>query len=508
MAVNAFATYCRLVVVAVVGLTAIPVALRVLGPQDYGIFAVLGGSLAFFLFINGALTAGAERHFAHALGREDDEELERWFTSSVAVHLLWGAIMAMGALLLSHWVLHHVLRLPSTRFAAAMWVYCTVLVTFVSGVVSTPFQAMLAAHEEIAFQSLIGIAGAFAFLCGIFALPHLSGDPLINYGVIYALNQLTISFASTAYALYAHPVCRRLSLRESSLATIRELVGFSFWNAFGAFAGTVRSQGPAVLMNRFYGPTINAAYGIALQVNGSVTNLSSTIYRATIPQIVKSHARGDRNRMGRLACLCSKYSFFVLWVVCAPILLNVSYIFRLWLHHPPAYVQSFFLLLAAALLIDQLTNGVIAVAQAVGDLRAFQLTTSTLLCMALPLGYLLVRLGYAPSSILWAGILAAAVNGAAQVWFGWRLGRISLTQWLRFTLFPVMAVIAATAMPLLVCRRFLLPGFIDLIVAGLLTALTCALVLWVSGSPGERAWVRSVAAGLFRRCRQLYPQTL
>ena len=261
---NTLATYLKLFVLALTGLFAVPVALRTLGAVDYGIFSVIGGCLAFLMFLNTSLATGAQRHIAYALGEGGQEEATKWFTTSLIVHVVLGAAIAGSAILASGWILHHLLTLPAPRLAAAAWIYRMVVVAMVCTVVSTPYQALLIAHESIASISLMNTVSGVFLMIAIFCLKYFPGDSLLWYAAIYCLFQASMALGPACYCCYRYPQSRFSYLAADDIRQrLGELFSFSGWSLFSALSTLVRVQGPAVLLNIFFGPIANAACWIS-----------------------------------------------------------------------------------------------------------------------------------------------------------------------------------------------------------------------------------------------------
>ncbi len=214
---NTLATYLKLLVYVLTGLFAVPVALRTLGAVDYGVYSVIGGSLALLMFLSYSLQTGAERHIAYALGEGRNDEATKWFTTSLIVHLVVGAVTAGSALLASDWVLHRLLTLPASRLAAALWIYRMVVIAMVCSVVTTPYQSLLAAHEAIAAMSLINAVSGIFLMISIFSLKYLPGDALLWYAGMYCLFQASVAIGPACYCYYRYPESRFSSLAVDHL---------------------------------------------------------------------------------------------------------------------------------------------------------------------------------------------------------------------------------------------------------------------------------------------------
>jgi O-antigen/teichoic acid export membrane protein len=497
---NTIASYARLCVLALVGILATPIILHILGPIDFGIFSVIAGSLAFLMFINGALTTGAQRHIAYSLGEDKQHDVIKWFTVSLIVHIVLGIVIAIIALGCSHWVLFKLLNLPAGRLATAVWIYRMVVIAMVCNIISTPFQAFMMAQESIVVLSLISILSAAATIVGALALKLLPGDSLLWYSSIYCFSQLILFLGPISYTLFRYRECRKLSREGMHWHNLWELLSFSGWNFFGALAAVIRSQGPALLLNIFIGPAANAAYGLAIQANGFSSEISWGVLRATTSPIVKRHAVGDQRGMASLSNLANKYAFLILWLAVAPVLFEIGFCLKLWLRHVPAYTASFVVLLLIALLIDQLTSGFGASLQATGRIAAYQVVVGGMNCIVVPAGYILLRTGMPANSILWAGIGGAILAGCCRLWFAKQTAKIPVTDWLRHVLLPSMICLLASSIVILLICRMIQDGpirFGTILLANTAVVGTC---LWQFGiTPDHRVELIALRNQLYRR---------
>jgi Na+-driven multidrug efflux pump len=495
--VNTLASYARLCVLALVGILATPIILHILGATDFGIFSVIAGSLAFLMFINGALTTGAQRHIAYSLGQGKSADAAKWFTASLIVHVSLGAILGIVAIFATHGVLYHVLNMPPARLAAAAWIYRMVIITMVLNIVSTPFQAMMMAHESIVMLSLINILSALTTIVGAFALRFLPGDALIWYAAIYGISQIILFLGPMLYGVYRYRECRQLAPEGMQRRNLAELLSFSGWNLFGALAAVIRSQGPALLINVFMGAAMNAAYGLAIQANGFSSEISWGVLRATTSPIVKRHASGDSSGMASLSNLANKYAFIILWVVIAPVLFEVGFCLKLWLKHVPSHTTAFVCLLLSALLIDQLTSGFGASLQATGKIASYQMVVGTMNCIAIPVGYFLFKAGLPAESILWAGIGGATLAGCCRLWFAKTRAHVPVAGWLSDVLLPCGICVVVSSIVMVLITRNLEDGFVRFGLVLLANFITVGLLMWRFGTTDEHK-AKLVATGMLR----------
>ncbi len=484
---NTVASYARIAVATGAGFVTLPLALRSLGATDFGIFSVIAGSLTALLFINGALTGGALRHMAYSLGEGSTEEASQWFSASLVIHGLLALSVLAGALLLSHWVVYGFLNLPQARLGAAMWTYRVVVLLLFMSIISTPYQALLMAKESFAALYVMATAGSLFLIIGVTSLKALPGDRLVWYAAINAVSDCFVLAGPVMYCLVRYAECRQLSFPMSGMK-IRQLLSFSGWSLLGTLAVQIRYQGPAILFNRFIGTTANVANGIAMQVNGFGTSVSNGLLTATSPTIVKAEAAGDRSEMLFLSNLCNKYGFVLLWLFIGPVLFEMNYCLRLWLREVPADTVIFSTILLISILIDMLTAGFRTSVQAEGRIALYQAVIGALLCISVPVGYLLLRLHMPASSVLWATAGGSVLVGAGRVWFLCKRIGLKAADWVNVVLRPCVVISVACCLAMAAVQISMKPGFLRLASLFLLNSGIVILLTWAfASSHAERS---------------------
>jgi len=495
---NTLATYLKLLVLALTGLFAIPVALRTLGAVDYGIYSVVGGCLAFLTFLNISLQNGAQRHIAYALGEGRKEEASEWFKTSLLVHLALGLAVGGCAILASGWILHHLLTIPSTRLAAATWIYRMVVVAMVCNVVSTPYQSLLIAHEAIASISLLNTLSGIFLMVAIVCLKLLPGDALLWYGAIYCVFQVSIAVGPALYCYCRFSESRFRSLTADHLRRrLKELFSFSGWTMLLVLSTFVRAQGPAVVLNVFFGPIANAAYGLAVQVQWFASSIIWGFLGSTTPSIVKRQASGDYRGMALLSDQSNTYGFAILWLILAPVLFEMGFCLKLWLRTPPPGTAAFLMPVLIALLIDQLTLGYNSSLVATGRMAGFSLVTFIANSAGVPIGYFLLRAGKPSTWILWAIVVGALAAGCGRLWFARKNAAISMKDWSRYVLFPSSLCVLGSTGALLTLTHVFEDGLARLAAVVAANGAVLCLVMWFFGTTAEqRSKLWAVAVSL------------
>jgi O-antigen/teichoic acid export membrane protein len=484
--VNTVASYARIAVAAASGFVTLPLVLRTVGATDFGIFSVIAGSLTALLFINGALTGGAQRHIAYSLG-EGSKETGQWLSASLVIHGLLALSVLLAALWLSHWLIYSFLRLPPARLGAAMWTYRVVVAVLFCSIVSTPYQALLMAKESFAALYLMAMAGSLFLIVGVVSLKALPGDRLVWYAAISGVGDGFVMVGPVLYCLVRYAECRQLSFTTSRMK-IRRLLSFSGWNLLGTLAVQIRYQGPAILFNRFFGTMANAANGIAMQVNGFASGVSTGLLTATSPAIVKAEASGNRSEMLFLSNLSNKYAFVLLWLFIGPLLFEMTFCLRVWLREMPAYTVIFSTVLLIILLIDMLTAGFTAAVQAEGRIAAYQCTIGFLLCVSVPVGYVLLRFHMPASSVLWAAACGSVLADAGRLWFLCKRIGLKAVDWVNGVLRPCVVTCLACCLAMGAVVISVKPGLLRVVTLYFLNSDIAVILTWAFASSGaERA---------------------
>lgn len=366
------------------------VILHVLGVVDYGIYNVVGGIVAVFGFLNSAMVSSTQRYMSYELGKNNIINLNIVFNTSFIIHLLISIIIIILAETVGLWLMHNKMVIPEERFEAALWVYHISIITFVLNIIRVPDNSMIIAYEHMNTYAYISIIEVILKLLIVFILQIANKDKLVLYAILLLLVTL---ITNCMYRLY----CRRrfeaakFRLRYNKLY-FSKMFSFSGWSLLGNLSSSLSKYGVNILLNMFFGPTVNAARGVAFQVQAAVVNFSSNFIIAANPQIIKSYATKDYIYLEKLINSSSKLAYYLLYIVSLPILLNCEYILKLWLSTPPDYSKEFVCLVIVNSLIDVLTSPIQTAVQATGKIKYYQIITGGILLFNLPISYILLKI--------------------------------------------------------------------------------------------------------------------
>jgi len=402
IAKNTLMLYFRMILTMLVALYTSRVVLNTLGVEDYGIYNVVGGFVTMFGFLNSAMASATQRFLAFEIGKGDHEQLRNVFSMSINIHFLIAFIIFILAETVGLWFVNTQLTIPSGRMGAAQWVYQFSILAMMVNMVSVPYNAMIIAHERMNVFAWVSIAEVSLKLFIVFMLQWFGFDKLKFYAVLTFCVSLIIRFIYGFYCSRQFKESRFRYFWDKSL--FKTLASYAGWNLWGNLAAVLKGQGVNVLLNIFFGPIVNAARGIAYQVSSAVNQFVANFQMAMNPQIIKSYAVNDLKYMHQLIFRGAKYSFFLLFTLSLPLLLETEQILRVWLKIVPDYTVIFTRLVIINVLIDCISGPLMTAAQASGKIKLYQSIVGGLLILNLPVSYLFLKLGFQPQVTMYISI--------------------------------------------------------------------------------------------------------
>lgn len=273
----------------------------------------------------------------------------------------------------------------------------------------------------------------------------------------------------SVYCQRKYEECRIRIKSFIDIKLLKEMLAFAGWNGYSLFCYVLSTQGLAILLNIFFGVIVNAAYGIAKQVNGVLGSFSSNMIRAFLPQIFKSGGSGDKDRMIRLSMLSSKLSVFLLALFIVPIFLEMDFIINIWLKEVPEYTVMFCRLVLIICLLQQPASGLMAAITSVGNIRRYQIVTGTFQLFNLPIAYILIKTGLPPYFVLVGSIFLELINTGLVIWFAHKLAGLPMKDYVLNTLIKSLLVVILTASLALTLRTLLNESFVRFVMIGIIS---------------------------------------
>jgi O-antigen/teichoic acid export membrane protein len=498
--INTGFLYGKMLITMIISLYSTRLILNALGVEDFGIFNLIGGVIALLSFINAAMSVATQRYLSFYLGAGEVEKLKSVFSSSVILHLVIAFIILLLLELSGILLFKGGLNIPAERIGTAKIVFHFMVVSTFFTINAVPFDASINAHEHFLFDALTGIFESIAKLGIAFILIYTRVDKLILYGLLIAGLTIIIRIIKSIYCFHKFNECRIRIKSFINYDLFKEMLSFAGWNLFGSLCVVLRNQGLAIVLNIFFGVIVNAAYGIANQVNGQLSAFSQNMLKALNPQIVKSEGGGDRNRMLRLSMLACKLSFFLLAVFAVPLIIEMPFVLKIWLKTVPDNTVVFCQLILILSLLQQLTVGLMVAISSVGKIKAYQIVVGILYTLNIPLAIVLVKFGLPAYSVLIGSIILECIAGVSRIWFAWKIASLPVILFLKKTIWSsIISILLATFFALI--PRFILDeGILRVSLAVLSSTITLFLFgKYIAGLSNEFEKVNEFVLALLRR---------
>ena len=474
IAKNTLVLYVRMLFTMGISLFTSRVILQTLGVEDYGISSVVGGVISMFTFINAAMVSSTQRYLNFELVRGDANQLRSVFSTSLQIH----ALIALAIIVLSEtvglWFLNEKLVIPEARLTAAMWVYqCSILSCAVS-IMSTPYNAVIVAHEKMSAFAYISILDVSLKLLVVYLLVVLPFDKLIILAILNLLVQLFIRYI---YTLYCHRHFPESYFQFRFNKTLfKEMFGFAGWSFWGNLAAILYTQGLNMMLNIFFGPIVNAARGIAVQVQSAVQQFVGGFQTALNPQITKNYASNNLPQMHSLMFRSARFSFLLLFFLSLPVLMETNFILTLWLKTVPDDAVIFTQIMICISLIYTTANPCIIANQATGKVKIYQMVVGGILLLILPISYVVLKLGAPAYSVFIVHFCIESLAQFSRMYMLRKLIHLPLWQYMKNIYIPIVSTVAIAIILPLVVRMQVAEGWLRFLAVG----FTCVLSVGAS----------------------------
>ena len=482
---NAAMLYCRMFLLMFIGLFTSRVVLRELGVEDYGIWNAVGGVVTMFTFVTTAISSAISRYLAYELGRSDREKLRRVFSTGLMVQLLLCLVLAVLVETVGLWMVDAKMVIPEPRAGAARFVLHCSLGVLVLNMLSVPFNAAIIAHERMSAFAYISVGEALLKLLTAVLLGVSAFDKLETYALLMLAVALLVR---VTYGIYCRRNFEECGARPKfDRPLFREMAGFAGWNFLGSGTNVLNVQGSNLLVSLFFGVAVNAARGVAAQVELVVKQFATNFLTALNPQITKSWAAGDREYCWSLVAKGAKFAYLAILLFLQPVVLEADMLLRLWLVDVPDGAVLFVRLTMLALLVDMTGNPLLTLQLATGKVRRYYLLTGLLSLLCLPAVWLAFRLG---AGAEWAYVCLTAVYLAVlalRLEFARRDAGFPVGRFLREVMLRLIVLTALSSVLPLLVRVLMAEGALRLVlVCGLswISVAVCAFGFVLT--PGER----------------------
>lgn len=416
LAQNTFYLYVRMILLMLVALYTSRVVINVLGVEDFGVYNIIGGIVVLFSFLNNAMTSATQRFFSYELGRNDEMQLKKVFNTSLVCHFFVSIIVAFLGETIGLWFVYTQLNIPPDRIMAAHWVYQLSILTFVLNVMRVPYNAIIISYERMSLYAYITIAEASFKLIAVFLLYYSPTDKLVLYAILMALVPFLCNLVYLFYCKSQFLCCKSFVLvRERAI--YRKLSSFFGWSLLGGASNVGAQHGGNILINLFHGVTANAGFGVANQASHAVSTFVNNFQTAFNPQLVKLYAQGNIVELNRLMMRTSLFSFYLMWILSLPLIINMPFILQLWLKTVPPYADLFCILMLMYYLVDAIQAPLFMTIYATGSIRTYQIWLSAIIVLNIPISWLLLILGYSPVAVIAVRLILNIITSLIRTFY-------------------------------------------------------------------------------------------
>ena len=410
-------------------------ALAELGEVDFGLYSLIGSVLTIVVFLNAILSRGDARFFAIELGQEDEDKLSRVFNSSFSIHIVMPVIVFVLFFFVVEYLIIHYFVIPPDRITTTQWVFrITLLASFVS-MIAVPYSTLLIANQQIILYSLILLLQTFNIFLGSYLLRYYDGDKLLLFTLIVALAHILSNIIQI--------VASRCKYRYSEIhlkyffekTYTKALIKFSFWNMVGDFGHLVRTQGVSIIVNLLYGPTANAALGIANQVSMQTSQLTNTLSSASSPEVYKRVGQNRMTDANRLAYYTTRIGIALMVMFSVPVMFNIDYILQLWLENVPEGTNILCVCFIIMFLVEKTVIGHYVMLVAINKISVVQ----TFIFLSYSMSVVLPFLGFDHFGLLGIGlscILSMLLSRCVILYYVRKYLFISLADYVKTIIIP------------------------------------------------------------------------
>ena len=500
IAKNTLLLYFRMLLMMFVTLFTSRVVLDKLGVTDYGIYNVVGGVVAMLGFLNSSMSNDVQRYLSFEIGKNNEAGVNRIFNVSLFAHAGIAVFVFVVMEIVGVWYLNTHMNIPAERMDAANWVLQCSIFTTLFTIVQVPYNAIIISKEQMGIYAYISILEVVLKLLVVYMLTIGNFDKLKLYSVLIMVVTIGIMMIYRFYCKRKYNEVKLKFIKDWNL--LKQIVGFASWNMLGELAWVFTGQGVNIILNSFFGPVVNAARGLAEQVNGAVNRFVANFQTAVNPQLIKSYASDQLEEMKTLLYRSTRFSYYLLLALSLPIILKMDFILHLWLKEVPNHTTGFCQLVLVSSLVSTLSNLLAQVARAYGKIRNYQIVVSIFLFLNFPLSYIVLKLGCSPLSTMCVNIGINAMLLFVRLRITNRMIQMTYGNFIRNVLLPVIIVTAVALVIPLTIYSMLDNSIISFIIVCLVSFVSVGVSTYALGmNANERQYILAAISKIITKIK-------
>lgn len=347
--------YIKMGITVFISLYTTRIILNALGTADFGIYGVVGGAITMLGFLNGAMANATQRFMSYSEGEGNKEKQKAIFNNSILLHWVLAIIVAAVLECAMFAFFGGILNIEPERMEAAKWIYHFTVLSTLFTIITVPYDAAINAHENMLYYSVIGVLESVLKLVAALVTVQAQTDKLILYGAFMAGITILMLVIKQIYCRRHYDECKLSLKRYVNKEVMKNITGFAGWNFIGSMGTLLGNCGGSIVINHYFGTTINAAQNVGAQLRGQMLAFSNNMLKALNPVIVKKEGSGNRSAMLKFSLTGSKLSYLLFAVLAIPFLIETPYILKIWLNDVPDWAVCFSRFQMIIAMMEQLT---------------------------------------------------------------------------------------------------------------------------------------------------------
>lgn len=500
---NSLYMYLRMGMMTIISLYTSRIVLEQLGVIDYGIYNVVGCIVSMFNFINGAMTNAVQRYLSFEIGKKNFKQANHIFCVAFISHCIIAVLITIIIEAIGPWFIITYMTIPAERIEAAHWVLQCSIFTTIFSIIQVPYNAILISKERMKIYAYFSIIEAILKLIIVYMLLIENLDKLKLYAVLQMIVTIGILISYRIYCTCKFHEAKFHFVRDKK--TLKELTNFACWNVLEELAWGLTSQGVNIIINIFCGPSVNAARGLANQVNVIVNRFVQNFQIAVNPQLIKMYATGQITEMKTLLFRSSRFSYYLLFLLSLPLICEMQFILNFWLYKVPEYTIRFCQLVLIGSLVNTFSKLLAQVARAYGKIHKHQLCISSVLTLNFILSYISLRLGYSPIMTYIIAISIQTINLIIRLYFIKSIINFSIKKFLQKVILPCMKVSFLSMIMPIIFIHVVNEGIIRFCFSCLISLIAVTCTTYIIGmDTNEHNYIKKQIRTILQKCIYLH----
>ena len=480
IAKNTIVVYARLIIVTIIGLLTSRLVLQRLGVSDYGLYSVVGGVITMFSVISGSMSATTIRFLNYEIGKNEVNP-NKIFNLCNVTHIAFAFIILILAETIGLFYIYNYLNVEPGKEGDAMFVFQVSTIVACIGIINVPYQSVFVAKEKFVLLAIINIAFSIIKLGLVGLLFFYKGDNALKlYAIIMSVSTF-LSFIIYHYLCYKDwPDLVRWKFYKN-FKNYKEILNYNNYNILASIAYVGRSQGSNILINYFFGTVVNGAYGIARTVEGFVMSFTVNFDTAAAPQITQNVGKGDIEQASSIACRSCRMCILLSLLAALPLFLEMELVLKLWLGTVPDYTVSFCRYMIIAVVVAATGGGFLRLKDAMGKIKWFMLQYSFWYLLSFPVGYLLLKLGCPPVTVVIIYVVTDLINRLCQIYLMKRIYNFDIISFCKKAYTRPLIIILMMTIYSIIYLHINISSTVEHVIALFLTGIVALILIYTIG---------------------------